>query len=160
MKNSEEEYSDTRIFRTSGLLLRNCVLKIDNMRTNVQKTYGQSFMNNIRLCNELMRLSYDADKNDVETKLLFAYVARYCFSKAETDLQLIVQAELFPGKAKESKNGNNHFKMGTPEIYKDSGDLIIQIKGWINKFEKEVDEEKVETIKKRAQDLFICKYLY
>ena len=166
MKKVENEFSDSRIFRTSGLLLRNSVLKIDNMRTNVQKTYGQSFMNNIRICNELMALSWEADKNDKETKLIYAYVARECFRKAETDLQLIVQAELFPGKSKADKNGSKkvesgckQFKMGTPELYKDSGDLITQIKGWISSLEIDFNADELETIKKRAQDLLICKYL-
>lgn len=162
-----EEFSDTRIFRAAGLVMRDAFPKVKNMEIDIKKTCGHKFLNHVSSCAEFMKLSYEADKNDKETKLIYGYAARDCAGMAEVDLQLIVYAELFPGKAKTSKNGTKtvekseykQFKLGTPEIYKNMGDLITQIKGWNASLEEQFDEEKLKDIKKRAQNIIVNRHL-
>lgn len=161
MAQQTKGFSDTRIFATAGLLLRESFAKVRNMQTDVKLTVGNSFINNVKRCTELMRLSYEAEKNNKELKLAYAYVARDCVGMAETDLQIIVVSDMFPGKPKKGKTGLKTVPTvksapcltGTPELYFRIGDLITQIKGWINNLEKDFSEEEILKIKEKTLNL-------
>ena len=149
---SKKNFTETEIFRTSSLLLRESQVKVRNMQTDVRDVFGKPFLDHIRKCIEYAKISYIELRENKLLKYLFICKSKYEIEMAETDLNAMVSSYLIPGKQKQNESTEIYLNGGS-EISKQIGCLKIQIDSFKNSLENDLGKEDIEKVKEKLLNI-------
>ena len=144
----KKHFTETDIFRTSSLLSVAAYTKIKNATIDIKQTYGQSFLNHIRKCNEYAKLSYIELKDNNKLKFLFISKSLYEIEMAESNLNDMVSSHFLQGKIKNNESQEIYLNGGS-EISKHIGSLKIQILDFKESLKKNLSEKEIEEVQEK-----------
>ena len=143
----KKHFTETDIFRTSSLLSVAAYKKIKNAEFDIKQTYGHSFLNHIRKCNEYAKLSYNELKENNKLKYLFICKCKYEIEMAESNLNDMVGGHFLQGKIKSNESQEIYLNGGS-EISKYIGCLMLQINNFKDSIQKNLSKEEIEEVQK------------